>query len=198
MGPQLLQMPGATSKSQLNAIVIAVYEAFGDAVGVFTTTGDCLGRTSTFLVGNNRHETEQIRSFIFEFVKEAATRARFRCIGPVIANVMSVDASVAGTAWRLTATFCEAGTLVADRLILIKATNPFQTSNTARFGLTKKQVAVARLIASGLKNTEIANRLFISEHTARHHVEQIRMKLGVKTRSGIAAKMLSCECAAAE
>lgn len=198
MSPQLLALSGATPNSQFDASIVAVYESFGDAVGVFTTSGDCLARTSTFLDGNSRQEVEEIRGFIVEFVKDVATRARFRCMGPVIEQVMSIETRVAGTAWRLTATFCGAGALIDDRLILIKATNPLQTTNPARFGLTKKQIVVARLIASGLKNAEIAQRLFISEHTARHHVEQIRLKLGVKTRSGIAAKMLSCECAAAE
>jgi DNA-binding NarL/FixJ family response regulator len=53
--------------------------------------------------------------------------------------------------------------------------------------LTKRQFAVARLVAQGLTNKEIARDLWISERTAEGHVEQIRNKLGVSTRSQVAS-----------
>jgi DNA-binding CsgD family transcriptional regulator len=59
-----------------------------------------------------------------------------------------------------------------------------------RYGLTKKQVGVARLVVQGLRNEEIAQRLCISEHTARHHVEQIKLKVGAHTRAAVAARIL--------
>jgi sugar lactone lactonase YvrE len=46
---------------------------------------------------------------------------------------------------------------------------------------------VASLVAQGLTNREIATRLFISERTAESHVEQIRGKLGFRSRVQIAA-----------
>jgi sugar lactone lactonase YvrE len=46
---------------------------------------------------------------------------------------------------------------------------------------------VAILVAQGLTNREIASRLFISERTAESHVEQIRGKLGFRSRVQIAA-----------
>jgi non-specific serine/threonine protein kinase len=54
-------------------------------------------------------------------------------------------------------------------------------------GLTKRQLVVARLVAEGLTNREIATRLYISERTAEGHVEQIRNKLGFSSRSQVAA-----------
>jgi sugar lactone lactonase YvrE len=45
---------------------------------------------------------------------------------------------------------------------------------------------VASLVAQGLTNREIATRLFISERTAESHVEQIRGKLGFRSRTQIA------------
>lgn len=59
-----------------------------------------------------------------------------------------------------------------------------------RYALTKKQVMVARLVAQGLRNDEIARRLYISEHTARHHVEQIKLKVGAHTRAAVAARII--------
>jgi DNA-binding CsgD family transcriptional regulator len=67
-----------------------------------------------------------------------------------------------------------------------------------RFGLTRKQSRVARLLAEGLRNAEIAKRLFISPHTARHHVEQIRLKVGGHTRAAVAARILQVETTTAE
>lgn len=48
---------------------------------------------------------------------------------------------------------------------------------------------MASLVAQGLTNREIASRLFISERTAESHVEQLRGKLGFRSRSQIAAWM---------
>ena len=45
---------------------------------------------------------------------------------------------------------------------------------------------MAILVAQGLTNREIATRLFISERTAESHVEQIRGKLGFRSRVQIA------------
>ncbi len=52
--------------------------------------------------------------------------------------------------------------------------------------LTDREVQVARLIADGLTNGEIATRLRISERTVDAHLEHIRNKLGLRTRAQIA------------
>ncbi len=57
--------------------------------------------------------------------------------------------------------------------------------------LTRRQREVAALLAEGLTNREIAGRLVISERTVEGHVEQIRLKLGLRTRSQIVAAVLS-------
>lgn len=57
----------------------------------------------------------------------------------------------------------------------------------ARTALTKREREVAGLLAQGLTNREIAERLTLSVRTAESHVEQIRSKLGFHTRAQIAA-----------
>ena len=42
------------------------------------------------------------------------------------------------------------------------------------------------MVASGMTNREIAQRLFIAERTAEGHVERIRNKLGVRSRTEVA------------
>ncbi|MGW6198436.1 helix-turn-helix transcriptional regulator [Kribbella sp. NPDC055110] len=53
-------------------------------------------------------------------------------------------------------------------------------------GLSPREVEVARLVADGLTNRQIADRLVISDRTAENHVQHILRKLGFATRSQIA------------
>jgi DNA-binding response OmpR family regulator len=57
----------------------------------------------------------------------------------------------------------------------------------ARFGLTARQISVARLLGEGCSNAEIAQRLSVSYFTARNHTEQVLAKLGVATRAAFGA-----------
>jgi DNA-binding CsgD family transcriptional regulator len=50
-------------------------------------------------------------------------------------------------------------------------------------GLTPREVQVLRLVADGVSNRGIGERLFISEKTAVRHVSNIFAKLGVHTRA---------------
>jgi len=52
--------------------------------------------------------------------------------------------------------------------------------------LSRREVDVARLVATGTTNREIAAKLFLSERTVEGHVERIRNKLGVRSRSEVA------------
>ena len=54
-------------------------------------------------------------------------------------------------------------------------------------GLTKRQAEVAGLVAEGLTNRQIADRLGISERSAESHLERIRLRLGFSSRSQVAA-----------
>lgn len=53
--------------------------------------------------------------------------------------------------------------------------------------LTPRQGEVALLLAEGLTNRQIANRLFISVQTAETHVKHILTRLGLSSRSQVAA-----------
>jgi DNA-binding CsgD family transcriptional regulator len=53
-------------------------------------------------------------------------------------------------------------------------------------GLSDREVDVARLVAAGCSNAEIATRLVISRRTAEHHVQHIYAKVGRSSRAGLA------------
>jgi DNA-binding CsgD family transcriptional regulator len=50
--------------------------------------------------------------------------------------------------------------------------------------LTERELDVLALVAQGLTNRQISNRLFISPATVRTHLEHIYDKLGVRSRAG--------------
>jgi len=56
-----------------------------------------------------------------------------------------------------------------------------------QFGLTARQIEVSRLLARGMSAASIAERLGISMRTAEHHAEHVLRKLGVNSRSAVAA-----------
>jgi DNA-binding CsgD family transcriptional regulator len=69
---------------------------------------------------------------------------------------------------------------------------PRQTTQANPARLTRRETEVLGLLAEGLRNAEIAERLFLSARTIDHHVSAILRKLGVQTRgqAAVAAKRL--------
>jgi DNA-binding CsgD family transcriptional regulator len=58
-------------------------------------------------------------------------------------------------------------------------------------GLTETEARVAALVAQGLSNREVADRLFVTPRTVEANLTRIFGKLGVRSRSELAARHLS-------
>jgi DNA-binding NarL/FixJ family response regulator len=65
---------------------------------------------------------------------------------------------------------------------------PRESTRGNPLGLTARQLEVLSLLAEGLTNAEIADRLVVSPRTAEHHVAAVLMKLGSTTRRDAARR----------
>jgi DNA-binding CsgD family transcriptional regulator len=59
---------------------------------------------------------------------------------------------------------------------------PRATTRSHPAGLTQREAEVLTLVAAGLRNAEIAERLYLTPKTVSHHLSAIYAKLGVDTR----------------
>ncbi|MBX0300431.1 helix-turn-helix transcriptional regulator [Cryobacterium sp. 1639] len=66
---------------------------------------------------------------------------------------------------------------------------PAEQHNAA--ALTAREREVLTLVAQGLTDAQIADRLYLSAHTVHRHVANARTKLGVPSRAAAAAWVLT-------
>ena len=75
--------------------------------------------------------------------------------------------------------------LIVEREVLVPAATPFAL-NEARLqelAITKRELEILGLIAHGLSNREIAEKLFVSENTVKTHSSRLFDKLSAKRRT---------------
>jgi DNA-binding CsgD family transcriptional regulator len=105
-----------------------------------------------------------------------------------------LDESLAGparTRHETAGSALDAGTAVAEALERIEALAVLASADAAASDvdpshLTARQLEVAKLVAQGFTNKQIAQRLGISRFTAETHVRNILERLGAASRSEIA------------
>jgi DNA-binding CsgD family transcriptional regulator len=62
------------------------------------------------------------------------------------------------------------------------------------FNLTKREIEILENLFNGLKNTEIAEKLFITEFTVKTHLQHIFEKIGVNSRTTLIRKIIEYQC----
>jgi len=68
---------------------------------------------------------------------------------------------------------------------IVESGGPFQIdeTNLRTLGISKREYEVLKLIAQGLSNQEIADRLYVSTSTIKTHVSNVLAKLDARRRT---------------
>ena len=74
---------------------------------------------------------------------------------------------------------------VVAKEVPVRTSAPFLPDSSKReaLGITPRELEILELIAQGLSNREIADRLFVSENTVKTHSSRVFDKLGAKRRT---------------
>ena len=75
--------------------------------------------------------------------------------------------------------------IIIEREVLVPADQPFSLNDqrVAELGITKRELEILELIAMGLSNREIAEKLFVSENTVKTHSSRLFDKLNARRRT---------------
>jgi len=75
--------------------------------------------------------------------------------------------------------------LIVEREVLVPAGTPFALNKKRlqELAITKRELEILGLIAQGLSNREIAERLFVSENTVKTHSSRLFDKLNARRRT---------------
>jgi len=80
--------------------------------------------------------------------------------------------------------------LTRPKIVEIDVSGPFERNEAAvsKLGISRREYEVLELIAAGLSNQEIAERLFVSTSTVKTHVSNVLAKLDASRRTEAIAR----------
>ena len=168
----------ADRRAQLNPGVATIVATAAHVRGLLTSNIEELERAVELFAAGPR---PIVRGYALEDLGVARARA-----GAVDAAIEAFDGALAlfaeaGAAWdagRVRGRLREHG--VRRRLV------PRERAETGWEAMTDSELAVARLVAQGLTNREVAEQLFVSPHTVSSHLRSIFAKLEINSRLALA------------
>lgn len=107
----------------------------------------------------------------------------------------TLEVMTAAARYRVRGAFAGEGLMGSDATVLLSLETlsrglPTPQQLGERHGLTPREAEVALLLARGLSNREIAERLSLSPSTVRHHAEWVFTKLGVHSRKALGLTLM--------
>lgn len=97
-------------------------------------------------------------------------------------TVILADHDMAGHSWQYVNSNADENTIIESLASIMKK---LKRVNSGQDGLSAREIDVLKLVATGLTNKEIADRLNISINTVLSHRKNISSKLGIKSVSGL-------------
>jgi NarL family two-component system response regulator YdfI len=174
--PDLDSLAGAFPEAEADALVIDTTGEDYESVLHSVAHADLASEIPIVLLAGNRWPAESLRNELGSASR--ALRAGIRAVLPNDVASGQLIAALQGVA---------AG-LVVLHPSEIEGLSPAATPASEPLAelaepLTRREREVLQMLAAGLGNKEIANRLSISEHTAKFHVGSIMGKLGAASRT---------------
>ena len=168
----------ADRRAQLNPGVATIVATAAHVRGLLTSNIEELERAVELFATGPR---PIVRGYALEDLGVARARA-----GAADAAIEAFDGALAlfaeaGAAWdagRVRGRLRDHG--VRRRLV------PRERAETGWEAMTDSELAVARLVAQGLTNREVAEQLFVSPHTVSSHLRSIFAKLEINSRLALA------------
>lgn len=98
---------------------------------------------------------------------------------------LSIEFYVGAIALLFTLLGLWVGYRLTQKKVVVMAASPFRldVSQLNKLGISKREHEVLELIAQGLSNQEIANKLFVSLNTIKTHSSNLFLKLEVNRRT---------------
>ena len=181
------------------AVLAAALDEIGVALALVALHGGVLHQTPALTaLLQGEPERERLTAAVVAAARAVAgaqamgtARAAARPIGP---TPSALEVATARGWYRVRASTVAEGAFGPDPVALVlveRAAAPPASDDVlrARYGLTRQEVRVARLLAERRTNEEIAAALFVSLSTARHHVGHVLEKLEVRSRKDVAAAL---------
>ncbi len=73
--------------------------------------------------------------------------------------------------------------LTRKKIVVVDPNFSLNESNLEKLGISKRELEVLELIAQGMSNQEIADKLFVSPHTVKSHSSNLFVKLNARRRT---------------
>jgi DNA-binding CsgD family transcriptional regulator len=161
---------------------VTTLRAFGVPFVLYTRDIRCkyVSESARRLLAGHADGLDPTLSRVSRFVEQALTELRTSSNGASQIGGIARGVDVSIHIQRVDGVPAEA--------IVVFHPSPMTIAPEARldsYGLTRRELEVARLIANGHSGKQVAAALRISPHTARHHTESVFSKLGVQCRGQV-------------
>lgn len=177
--------------------LVAILDRFHDGACIVDGGGEVLHANASLEdMSDGDDEFARVRSALAKVARDFLARATWNAEPPsAVAGSESTSVRTALDRYDLTPTLLPEGLVGLEPAVLVLVRPacprlPSERELRERFGLTRREAEVALLLARGLSNRRIAERLLLSPFTVRHHAQRVLQKVGVRSRKVLLLHLL--------